>query len=619
MGSCATCNNLVPLPGPSGGFISGGYGIDLANSASGCLTCSILWEGLSALCVQNPHGVQWIALKQVEDAFRLQYRHSAEDRIWLGLHFYTRDGGYVCPSELLMANNLMTVGCPLSDIFKPSRDLEVDTACNSYLTQAQGWVRDCCEKHDHCKERLSTTLPTRVLDVSRQGDLVFLCEPEKTETGSYLALSHVWGGEVPIRTTTQSLSTFKNGIRLQDLPQTFRDAVFMTRFLDCPYLWIDSLCIIQDSREDWKREAARMADVYGNSYVTIAAVMSANSKGGLFSKHEAADVKHTITRVGEGGRDIIIDVRLALEHSSYYESSAYGLPPGTGAWLLGRAWCYQEYLLSPRVLLFTDWEILWVCLARRECNCGQYSKDTRDIVSESDLKIRFERSLRGSSFNELHGVWRDIVRPYSSKEITFATDKLPALAGIAHLFSGKGLNRYVNGLWESTLIPDLFWEISSSFMDYYHIMGRRSTDPSMPSWTWASVDAPVDMYPIGMIEGLEVVEIAFEPERSGSLAEVSAKTLTLRGIFFKARVWCNPRPRLIANGMNEASWLLDVTTEVDCGPDDPRDGYVLCGIDGPGLVLTLVKGMSDTYKRLGKIGVLPKDRSHFATKTVRLV
>ncbi len=92
MDTCAVCRNLIPLPGPSGGFITGGQGIDLANSGSECQTCSILWEGLSTLCVNDPEGVQWMALKQDEGLFRLQYKHVPGDKLWRGLHFYTGAG-----------------------------------------------------------------------------------------------------------------------------------------------------------------------------------------------------------------------------------------------------------------------------------------------------------------------------------------------------------------------------------------------------------------------------------------------------------------------------------------------------------------------------------------------
>ncbi len=234
----------------------------------------------------------------------------------------------------------------MSNIFKPSRDLEPDTACARYLSQAKGWVRDCCEKHDRCKERPSSTLPTRVLDVSFNNDFVFLRESAKTEEGSYVALSHVWGGIVPIRTTAKTIALFKDGIHLGALPQTFRDAVFIARYLECRYLWIDSLCIVQDSKEDWAKEAARMAQVYGNALVTLAAVNSANSNGGLFSKHDANTVKHTIRRVEGNGIEITVKVRPALDHTPYFTSAPRGLPPGVGASLLGRAWCYQGKLHS---------------------------------------------------------------------------------------------------------------------------------------------------------------------------------------------------------------------------------------------------------------------------------
>ncbi|KAI1742961.1 HET-domain-containing protein [Xylaria scruposa] len=612
MDSCSVCRNLVPLSGPSGGFIAGGEGIGLSNSASNCLTCSILWEGLSTLCIQNPEGVQWIALKQDQDAFRLQYIHSG-GRKWTGLHFYTKN-----------------TDCPLSNIFEPSSDLEPETRCDKYLAQVKGWADDCRETHEYCKDRLSTALPTRVLDVARQEDSVFLYEAEETQKGSYAALSHVWGGEVSIRTTTETLNLFKDGIRLDSLPQTFRDAVFMTRFLGCRYLWVDSLCIIQDSREDWAREATRMADVYGNAYVTVAAVASANSRGGLFSKHEASATKHTVRRVDGSGRDVIVDVRPALEHTSYYESSPYGLTVGTEAKLLGRAWCFQEYILSPRVLLFTDWEILWVCQTRRECNCGEISRDTRDINPESDLKIRFDRVLRSGSIRELHRLWMDIANRYSLKDMTYATDKLPALAGIAYLFSVKNLGRYLNGLWESTLVQDLFWANSWLFVEEYHIMVRRLGDSSMPSWSWASVAGPIDMNADSGIEGLEVVKISSEPMKLGPLTDISAKSLTLHGVFIEARVWgglgsrldyLDSHRRLKADGIAEVSWILDVPTEVTCGPENPTNAYILCGTKGPGLVLVSVQGSNTLFKRLGKIIKLhlPKQRDHYDKRSIQMV
>ncbi|KAI0111151.1 heterokaryon incompatibility protein-domain-containing protein [Nemania sp. FL0031] len=617
MGSCLVCRDLVPLDGDSGGFITGGRGSDLANATSDCQLCSILWEGLLAMCPQKPLEVQWIALKQVDDLFSLQFKHPT-DELWMGVYFYTRD-----------------VNSPLSGIFKPGYDLEPDTSCDKYLAQAERWLRDCYKNHDQCKDQLSTTLPTRVLDVTHHEDFVFLSEPQETQTGSYVALSHTWGGDVPLQTTTRTFNLFKDGIRLDLMPQTFRDAVFMTRLLRCQYLWIDSLCIIQDSKEDWAWQATQMAAVYGNAHVTIAAVSSENSHSGLFCQHKPTEAKHTIMRTGGSGRDVIVDVRPILEHLCYYESMPYGLPPGARGSLLTRAWCFQEYLLSPRVLLFTDWEILWICRTRAECNCGFYSKDTRDIVNESELKIRFNRILRdGSNIVDISVLWGHIVKPYSQKDMTYNTDKLAALAGIASLF-GKYLGRYINGLWEPTFIQDLFWRIDSSFVNSYRILTRRAEGSLVPSWSWASIIGPVDLYETPNTVGLELVDIYFHPGKLGSLASVSTRSLTLHGIFINARVWGGdktdehgyvaPARRLTADGITNAYWVVDVSTEVNCGPDEPINAYIICGRKSPGLVLAAVQESrhepSITFKRLGIIaaGGLPVQRSHYATRTIQLI
>lgn len=93
---CSTCRNLEPLPGLAGGFITGGIGNDLKNSAPSCQLCSILWEGLEAFCYDNPGASQWMALRQLEDPFRLQFKQTPEEKNWSGIQFYTNS----CESSL---------------------------------------------------------------------------------------------------------------------------------------------------------------------------------------------------------------------------------------------------------------------------------------------------------------------------------------------------------------------------------------------------------------------------------------------------------------------------------------------------------------------------------------
>jgi hypothetical protein len=83
--------------------------------------------------------------------------------------------------------------------------------------------------------------------------------------GCYVSLSHCWGDSVyPAKTTSQTLDQNRKSIPWSTLPKTFQDAIFFTRWLRIRYLWIDSLCIIQDSREDWLEESVKMMHIYQN-------------------------------------------------------------------------------------------------------------------------------------------------------------------------------------------------------------------------------------------------------------------------------------------------------------------------------------------------------------------
>ncbi|RYP05908.1 hypothetical protein DL765_009680 [Monosporascus sp. GIB2] len=415
------------MPGLSGGFISGGRGHDLSEGAQSCRLCSILWEGLTLFCDSDPKSVQWMAILTDPDLFRLQYRLGNLD--WRGLRFYT--------------NNRE---CPMASVFKPGDNLEPNVAYGKNMDQVTGWLRDCNGGHGRCNQRTAGYLPTRVLDVSLHDDYVFLHHPAEHENEAYVALSHCWGGAVALQTTTLSLATFQNGIQLKSFPKTFRDAVVVTRKLHCRYLWIDSLCIIQDSKEDWKQEALRMADVYGNCFLTIAAVSSRDCQGGLFYPNDERDINQVVERMMDNGVRAQVRVRPAVDHSGYFNSATFPIDPAP---LFTRGWCFQENILSPRILLFTKWEIMWECRQTIGCNCQEYTKT--ELFNVSHLKNRFSRMSQINNKSEITAVWRDLIDTYSLKRLTYDSDVLAALAGIAQLFPDDILGRYINGLWEFTL------------------------------------------------------------------------------------------------------------------------------------------------------------------------
>jgi hypothetical protein len=109
---------------------------------------------------------------------------------------------------------------------------------------------------------------------------------EPDEQGEYAALSHCWGSGHPETLTKGKLSKMTKSIVLDSASRTFQDAIGVTRRLGIPYLWVDSLCIIQDDDDgrDWQLENSRMGDLYNNATVTICAAASASTENGLFVK-----------------------------------------------------------------------------------------------------------------------------------------------------------------------------------------------------------------------------------------------------------------------------------------------------------------------------------------------
>jgi hypothetical protein len=163
-----------------------------------------------------------------------------------------------------------------------------DTSFQSSLRQAQEWLQSCRGTHNMCNRSTSPALPRRVIDVRpfSSKDSIRLLETQN-QRGNYLCLSHCWGQTaVPLMTTSKTISKWKDEIPWKLIPKTFQDAIAFVRLLGERYIWIDSLCIIQDDSEDWLTESAKMADVYHGSYLTLAATKSKDSHGGCFSRQD---------------------------------------------------------------------------------------------------------------------------------------------------------------------------------------------------------------------------------------------------------------------------------------------------------------------------------------------
>ena len=213
----------------------------------------------------------------------------------------------------------------------------ISTASDASLQQAIQWTGTCLTEHALCRQvsQMPYRLPTRVIDVGSQGASrappLYLSHSKDINV-QYLALSHCWGGAEIMKLAVSTLKALQECIEMDDLPLTFKHAIEITRRLGYRYLWIDSLCIVQDSPEDWKTESLTMTTVYRNSTLTISALWGSDSHTGCFVE-----------------RSPLAIFPCRIVKTSRYEffaepSGQLNLSDNAGP-LLKRAWVLQERLL----------------------------------------------------------------------------------------------------------------------------------------------------------------------------------------------------------------------------------------------------------------------------------
>lgn len=195
--------------------------------------------------------------------------------------------GSVCSKYVLLICSVCKLNLFTAvDRTKLSVPIGNDTFAPEAWSTAQRWIEDCSTNHVACNAPATTSIyPTRLIDVGEHGvDNLRLIETAATfASGGYVTLSHCWGSETFLTLQTNNIDAMKSGIQISLLNQTFQDAIEVTRRMVFRYLWIDSLCIIQNEPDlaDWERESVRMGDYYSNAFCNIAATASTSDAKGL--------------------------------------------------------------------------------------------------------------------------------------------------------------------------------------------------------------------------------------------------------------------------------------------------------------------------------------------------
>ena len=272
------------------------------------------------------------------------------------------------------------------------------------------------------------------------------------EDANYIALSHCWGGKTPIKTTRSTLKNRKNQIQWCRLSKTFQDAVTITRRLGIEYLWIDSLCIIQDDIDDWVAESAKMCSTFQNSYLTIAASHASDGEHGCFTgTPKLGNLSYEISGIGGLDHPLGVFCRSQLLHNEFSMdpdgAEIHRMP------LSCRAWVLQERVLSKRVAHFTAFELVWECRTVVRCQCRRVS-----LQHPENQKLRYSQCLdKDLGEHEIFSVWANLLQAYASRKITYDTDRLTALSGLAEQFQRAGAGTYLAGLWRKALPQLMTW------------------------------------------------------------------------------------------------------------------------------------------------------------------
>lgn len=263
----------------------------------------------------------------------------------------------------------------------------------------------------------------------------------------------------------------------EKLTKTFQDAIYIARSLGLRYLWIDALCIIQLSNMDWRKESALMGSIYGGSTITIAATGAPDGTKGCFLKPLGFIGKiHIEPTTGE-----IWDIAPSRFHRSVVNSP-----------LAGRGWALQERLLSPRTLHFSKTELFWEC----------YNCDASESFPEGSPSFEHQHLFHRDQ-KPVSEIWHTIVRLYTGAKLTFASDKMVAISGIAQKAFEENEDQYLAGLWRKDIELQLLWCQQSP--------GKRLLSGSKyraPSWSWASVNEQGFVYYHPRQEGVEYVYYA---------------------------------------------------------------------------------------------------------------
>ncbi|KAJ3466279.1 hypothetical protein MRS44_006937 [Fusarium solani] len=398
--------------------------------------------------------------------------------------------------------------------------------------------------------------PKRLIYISSDEQRLIETKSHPLTCWPYATLSHCWGNLIdskPLQTTKDSYEARIRGIEWEELPTLFQDVIILLRKLSLSYLWIDSMCTIQDDDDDWLEQSAQMAGIYSHSYLNLAAATSQNSSQSLFRTRFQvfADVDASVS--AQSDSSLHPDSSWWPGPEMHYERWTTGViqpmdtstaavlvrPPnvlGHGSILgdeylgralecplLDRAWVYQEKLLAPRTAFFSCSELMWQCRESVACECKDMDNNWK-ILLEMEVMLEkqspapplllvdcwekrwFDKIQRNPPSvdvsRQARDFWHTVVTQYASMALTRESDRAYAIAGVALKIQEATKDKYLAGLWLQDLPLGLAWGNYPFLKDYKN---ATRLGGGIPSWSWMSLQrgGPYLSAAYGLFESFE--------------------------------------------------------------------------------------------------------------------
>ncbi|EAA35813.2 hypothetical protein NCU07502 [Neurospora crassa OR74A] len=450
-------------------------------------------------------------------------------------------------SHLIILFRLISTASPDAPI--RSVDPGASLTDQAVMETARSWLKKCRQNHELCGPVDPAFNPTRLIYIHDESSVQLIETKKEVKSHAYVAFSHCWGKSEALKLLQDDLDKGTRGnieelrslIQVQSLPTSYREAISVSLALGFRHIWIDSLCIIQNSRDDWAKESAMMQDVYANSSLNLCASAAADSSKASFQRRDLGvyvplKIEPRWTGILDGDHkkgkpgplpSYLHRIKPKLVIYGMHEMEINNSP------LNLRAWVVQERILSRRHLFMTNHQLWWECrdtLASEAFPAGnpesfneEHEEDRvqyyalnppgqhsphHGAVLDGSLVGQTDRTrgrparhppYKQLSEDKMTYLWNCLVRHYSWCDLTYPHDKLPALSGLAQMFSvirGPGFsldgfsldgNSYLAGIWRPELRRGLCWKSCSRGQFRSH----RPDPYRAPSWSWASVEGPV--------------------------------------------------------------------------------------------------------------------------------